>query len=237
MDLALSFFLKRYVDKIVTFYGQSEIFGIPTVAIGNGINLEDNELVSRYWDAGSSPIFRIIGVANVRDYHGFDRVIVGMSEYSGSKEVRFDIVGGGSEIGRLKKLVSQYKLESKVIFHGVLSGKELDRVYSTADLAISTLCMHRRRLRNDSSLKTREYCARGIPFVMCFPDYDFPADFPYAYKVNSDDSSLNISEILDFTKKLINTVEVAEKMRDYARKNLTWDVKMPIVIEKIQEKI
>lgn len=50
----------------------------------------------------------------------------------------FDIVGGGSELGKVKALASSYEL-TNVIFHGIHSIVDMPKFYNTADIMLVTL--------------------------------------------------------------------------------------------------
>jgi len=81
-------------------------------------------------------------------------------------------------------------------------------------------------------LKAREYCARGILFVISYDDVGFPNDFPYMLKVPADESAVDIGQILQFYDR-IKDRDIIKEMRDYAEKNLSWEAKLKPVIDEI----
>ncbi len=84
-----------------------------------------------------------------------------------------------------------------------------------------------------STLKLREYCAEGLPFVYAYDDSEFD-NYRFAKKFSNDDDPIDINEIVSFYNE-IKTENYYEIMRDFARKNLTWDVQMKPVIDVIEE--
>jgi hypothetical protein len=228
-------FLYKYVDKVITYSDHKTIFGIPTIKISNGIDLEIIK-VKEY--NNDSDVINLVGVASISKWHGFDRIIEGLSIYYSNntniKEIFFHIVGEGHELDNLKKLTKKLNLEKYVIFHGFKSGKELDEIFDKCDIAIGSLGMHRMGLKSGSTLKIREYCARGIPFVIGYRDDDFSYDFKYKYTVVGDDSSINILEIINFYNSIKNDDYIKE-MRKYAKEKISWDAKMKPVISRIVE--
>ena len=105
-----------------------------------------------------------------------------MGEYyknGGTREAVFHLVGDGSELPLYKKLVEEYGLERRVRFYGFLSGEPLSQVYNRADIAVSCLGMYRKGMDRESSLKSREYSARGLPIIAVSPVDIFPEDWPY----------------------------------------------------------
>jgi len=163
-------------------------------------------------------------VAHVAKWHGLDRLIKGITNYNGETEIKFHIIGEGTEIKKLKSLVSILKLEKYVIFHGFKTGKELDSFFDRCHIAIGSLAIH--RAGSGSPLKSREYCARGIPFVDSVNDPDFSPDFPYRLKIDSNESLVDLEKIQNFAKNVLKDKEHPKKMRGYAQEKLDWSVKM-----------
>ncbi len=99
-------------------------------------------------------------------------------------------------------------------------------------------CFRKRRQSHnaDSSLKNREYCARGILFVIAYEDWDFPETFPFVHRISKDDTPVDVSQVIKWHENLIKEYpNYSMEMRRYAEENLSWDAKMKPVIEKIKE--
>jgi len=232
IDRAFRKYLHKYVDKVVAISNHEEIFGIPTIRISNGIDIEEVKATSA---SKKVHAINLIGVAGLQFWHGYDRVVTGLYEYyktNPDRKVYFHIVGGGAELENLKKLAETLGLSEFVIFHGPKHGEELDSLFDEAHIAIGSLGLHRSGLRAAAILKTREYCARGIPFVISYDDVDFPNDFPYMLEVPADESPIDIEQILQFYDR-IKEKEFVKEMREYAEKNLSWEVKLKPVIDEI----
>jgi len=121
-----------------------------------------------------------------------------------------------------------------VIFHSRKHAEELDGLFEETHIAIGGLGYHRISLRSAAALKVREYCARGMPFVISYNDLDFPDDFPYMLKVPADESPVDIEQILRFYDR-IKEREFVKEMREYAEKNLSWEAKLKPVIDEINK--
>lgn len=227
--------LKDYVDVIVTFFGQSEIHGIPCIRSANGIDVDEIPVAAAR-RLGRS--VSLIVVANLARWHGIDRLLRGLSAYLESgppRPVTLDIVGDGPSAAELEALSDELGIQSDVRFHGMRSGAELDALYAGADLAISSLGMHRLGLRRSSSLKAREYCARGIPFVLASEDPDFGGDFPFAHRVVADDSPVDVAAVVDFVDELRKRhPHYMMDMRRYAEERLTWKAKLEPVVRYVR---
>jgi len=205
------------------------------IKIGNGIYVDDypRKLPKK------SDTITLLSVAYVQSWHAYDRIIKGLYEYyknNPKKEVFYHCVGDGAELDNLKKLTKELSLEKYIIFHGTKTGQELDKIFDESDIALGSLGNHRKGLNSGSALKNREYCARGIPFVIEFSDQDFPESFPYILKIPSDESPVDVSKIVEWYEELTQShPNYSIEMRKYAEEHLSWDEKMKPVIEKIKE--
>jgi glycosyltransferase involved in cell wall biosynthesis len=228
--------LKNYVDTIVTFYGQSEIFGVPCLQLRNGVDVHRIRLRD---GARSDDQFAMISVANLAERHGLDRVLRGMARYvnqPGAKRTTLHVVGDGPAMADLTVLTTRLGIDDYVRFHGLKSGLELDSVFDEADIALDALAIHRLHLPCSSSLKAREYCARGIPFVLASDDPDFPAELPFVHRIPSNEAPLDLSILVEFYAHLRGTIPtVQQEMRCYAKEHLTWQAKLEPVVHYLRE--
>ena len=224
--------LARYVDRIITFSQDQQIFGTPTINISNGIDFDAIKIKSR--TSTDHKVIRMIGVADIHAWHGYDRVIAGLAEYYKKPhhvKIYFDIVGGGVPgiLDGLKDAVVRNSLDEYVTYHGPKFGEELDRFFEDADLAIGSLARHRSNIFNIKTLKNREYAARGIPFVYSETDEDFE-NMPYIMKAPADESPLDIQSVIDFYQ----TVDLKpEDIRKSVVHSLSWKKQMEKIIEQI----
>jgi glycosyltransferase involved in cell wall biosynthesis len=225
------------VDRIVTFSRHGRIFGVPTIQTDNGVDVDAFPL-SRS-PSRTGPL-RLAGVANVSYWHGYDRVIAGMANYfrnGGARDVHFDIIGDGHDLQQLKDLAASEGLGDRVHFHGARRGQELSDILARCHVGISCIALHRKG-SDTSDLKSREYCARGLPFVIGYHDRDFPADFPFAHQVSTDDAPVDIGQVEGFYHRLqANRPGYPEEMREFAERHLTWKVKMQPVLDALRDHV
>lgn len=229
--------LARYVDAIVTFYGQSEIYGIPCFALCNGVDVTRTCLRTPRADDGE---LSLIAVGNVAERHGLDRVLRGMADYARKPDATpatLHVVGDGPAVPGLLELSGKLGIAERVRFHGMKSGAELNALFDAADVALDSLAIHRLSLPGSSSLKAREYCARGIPFVLASDDADFPPELEFVHRTPSDESALDVSALVSFHERLRRThPEVHREMRRHAEENLTWKRKLEPLVDYLRER-
>jgi glycosyltransferase involved in cell wall biosynthesis len=224
------------VDLVVGISGEKNLkVDEKFILINNGIQLNSVKVKKQ----NKKIYLNLLSIANVAFWHGYDRIIKGLHEYyktNPEKEVFYHCVGEGSDLENLKTLVRELSLEKYVIFHGTKTGEDLDKVVDECDIAFGSLGFHRTGLTGGSPLKAREYCARGIPFVIAYEDWDFPKNFPFVYRIPKDDTPVDVSQVIKWYENLIKEhPNYSIEMRKYAEENLSWDAKMKPVIEKIKE--
>jgi hypothetical protein len=184
----------------VTFSNDKIIFGTPTINLSNGIDF--NQIKQKGPVPPFKNVLRLIGVAEIHFWHGFDRVLTGLAQYYRkpyTRKILFEIVGDGvpEEMVGLKKIVATNHLEEYVTFHGVKSGNELDRLFEESHIGIGSLGRHRSCITHIKPLKNREYAARGIPFIYSEIDDDFE-NMPYIMKAPADETPLDMEKIIEF---------------------------------------
>ena len=101
--------------------------------------------------------------------------------------------------------------------------------FNKADIAVGSLGGHRIAIKYIKSLKSREYCARGIPFFYSAIDPDFEGK-DFIHKVPPNDHPIDIEEIINFVAS--NKFEPI-KIRKYAVENLTWDKQFEKVLQNV----
>lgn len=231
-------FLKTCTDYIVTYSLDKKIWGIPTINICNGIDF-DNEKLLQVSKKNNKSI-HLITVANISYWHGYDRLIRGMSNYykNGTKEynIIFHIVGNGPEKMRLEALTKELNLKDNVVFYGVKVGKELDNIYADKDLGVASLAMHRKDCTYTSELKIREYFAKGLPFIIGTKDVSMDLDqvnrFCLAFP--PDESAIDIDKIIDFWLSVKRDDSIRKEMREYGMAHYDWKIQMQKVLTQVK---
>lgn len=227
--------VKKYVEHCITYTQYSEIFGIKATKIENGIVASSIPLANKR-EGEKDNTLNLIGVANVSNWHGYDRVIKGLSDYKSKHEelpVSLSIIGEGNAYNELEVLAKKFDLTEKVKLYGSLNGKSLDAKFTDVDIGVDVLGMHRRGYNECASLKARDYCARGIPFITSANDKDFPEQLDFVLKIPSNEEPVDIQSVIDFYEKVSKIEDLQQKMRQYAEKHLTWKVKLKPVIDKM----
>lgn len=231
MDKITRCWLARQVDYIITFSNRKKIFGKETITISNGIDFKSVKII----DEKPHRDFNIIGVANLSDWHGFDRIIHGLKNYNKSfhrEKVNFHIISGKDNeyVKSLKTLVIDLDLNEYVFFHGEVVGEKLDELFNQSDLAIGSLGRHRNGIISLKTLKNVEYAARGIPFVYSENNSDFD-NKKYVLKVKADDSPIDIAQLIEFRK----SCQIAPEKIRASISSLSWDTQMKKILSIVEK--
>lgn len=218
------------VERIVTFSDDERIFGQRTVRISNGIDFDAVPLKAAVRDLKDE--VRMLAVANIHPWHGFDRVIEGLARYYAGpheRKVLLRIVGDGmpETLDDYRRRIERSGLEACVRLCGPLAGEALDEAFAWCDASVASLARHRNGIESLKSLKNREYAARGIPFVYSERDSDFDA-MPYVMKAPADESPLDIAAFLHFLDTVNRT---PERIRATIRPALSWERQMRRVLD------
>lgn len=191
--------MRHYVDRIVTFSTDKIIYKIKTIQTRNGVDY----LVVKKAPYIKTNALHLIAVSSVYYLHGYDRIIKGLFSYNklgNQPEVIFDVVGEGPYLNYYKTLVNELGLQKCVIFHGKRNGSDLDDLYAKAIAAVNSLAIHRENLKNESTIKSKEYAAKGLPiisssFVDAFSEQD---NKKFVLRVSETDDDISIEEIVSF---------------------------------------
>lgn len=220
---------------------KTRLYGIPVIHATNGINFdEENVALSN----GLGNTINMICVSGCYFWHGYDRIIKGLSDYyqhsKNPQDINVYVVGEGDCLQEYKELAQKLQLiEKHIFFCGKLEGEALQRIYNKCSLAIEVLAGHRKGLSLSCSLKSREYAAKGLPMITSI-DLDISHDDSkkYILKVPADDSAIDIDEIVSFWKRIYYEDEMAkvrEEIRNTFSKYCSWDIVFNDVIKYMKE--
>ncbi len=230
--------LKKYIDRIVTFSDDKEIFGIKTIRTMNGIDVRSTRLADILPE---DKVIRMIGVAMMQPYHGFERLIMGLSSYyenGGDRDIQITFVGYGSELDYYKKLVKDTHLSNHVIFTGKKQGEELDKLYDGCDLGIGSMGGYKIGIEVFSSIKLGEYLAKGLPVVTGARTLIFDR-FGDKYNLNfpNNNSQIDISKVVEFYDSVYNgkdKIVLRNRIRDFALSAIDIKVVMRDIIDYLE---
>ena len=226
-------FIKKYITLIPVILQNDIKLDLKMISISNGIDYNKFQHTN-----DKKPVldntFHMLIVAHVLPWHGYDRLIKSIKEYQGKKKIVVDIYGDkNQEIKNLEELTKQLNLTKQVYFKGEEKLENILKGIDKYHIAIGSLGYHRRDGKYDTSIKNKEYCAMGLPFVTSSIDLSFPKDFKYLYKVESNDNAFEIEKIIDWYQS-ISKENYKKEMKKYAKKHLEYEFIYKKVFDKLK---
>lgn len=229
--LRVSELAKRLEAKSVDLYAvigenvDGTLRGRPAKNINNGVNVP---AVAQRIPAGRIPEVdtevNVIALASMCKWHGYDRLIRGMAQVEKRERPTVHFVGpdGDGSLRAWELLAKELQVGESIIFHGRLDGEELRLLINRCHGAIGSLALHRIGLHSASTLKAREYMARGIPFIYATVDPTLTSDARGALQVPADETPISIRDVTKFFKKMTSVPNLPDEMRQYAQQELSW---------------
>jgi glycosyltransferase involved in cell wall biosynthesis len=233
-------FLKYVIDKIAVVNYKEPVFGASSISFQNGIDIHN---IPCYKKSGFiENTISLISVSYINYWHGLDRVIRGLSDYYRQKDnlapdFILHIIGEGIELPKIKELAINLDIQNRILFHGLIPRRDLDDYFSTSDIAIGNLGIHRIGLCVATPLKNREYCARGMPFIYGFFDPDFSGKMEFALEIPANDDPVDFQAIIDLHRRVITDTDSHLKIRKYAEEHLSWEMKMKPICDYIEKRV
>lgn len=166
-------------------------FAKTRAVVANGINLAEIHLRAQAPNNDQPRLF-FIGSSGFR-WHGIDKILLLAQK---RPQWRFDIVGG---IGAVTA-----SLPPNVVSHEHLQQSDYAELLASADVAISTLALHRKMMEEASPLKTREYLAAGVPTILAYRDTDFLRGAPFLLQLPNVEENIlpQIGRIDEFVQRM-----------------------------------
>lgn len=232
--------LSSYIDRIAVYTEDEKIFGCKAINFNNGIDMDD------YTPKKPTSItdeLHCISVSSFQWWHGYDRFIEGLHHYystGGTRNIIFHMVGDGREASRYLSLTDKYNLNNHVIFHGMQVGSDLDEIYDKCTIGIASLGFYRLNLNEGKPLKTREYLAKGLPFIFSAKVMDISnIDRDKIYlEVPNNDTPIIIQDVINFHDLIYKNESeesVINRLRKFAEDNYSVSNSMDNVIKFFQE--
>ena len=227
----------RYVDAVVTFGSPVEkLWGIPALPLDNGVDVAS---IPQREDRAPRERISLLGVAGTSIAHGYDRILRGMRQYydnSPKIPLVFHIVGKNETIQQLQGLAASLGLEEQVKFLGYKTAGELAELYCENDAAVSSLGVYRIGLTHLSPLKSREYCAAGIPFLYAYEDRLLSGGLPFALKLPNEDAPADMAAVVDFVQACRQDPALSGKERQFAEEHYDWAIIMQQVLDFVRQR-
>lgn len=166
----------------------------PYIVISNGIELKNYHVLPPSENLNPHLVF--IGTPGY-PWHGVDKLIHLANKLP---EIHFDI------IGYTQKNVQNGQIPPNMVFHDFLKQAEFRKIFSSCDVAVGSLAMHRNNMEEASPLKVREYLAHGLPVILGYFDTDLSMkNLDFVLQIPNTEENVNNHSILirDFAYRMM----------------------------------
>ncbi len=199
---------------------------LPARTVTNGVYVDDVPFTRHARYDGKK--LNLLCIATTFDaWHGLDRILAGLDEYGSRRPfVHLKVVGSVREQDRRLAGRLAGSRAAKIDFLGRLYGHELEEIFKTVHAAFSSLALFRNGMHEGCALKTREYLARGLPFIIGHDDPDLREPQPFFLRISPDDSPVDMDEVVAFAERTLRCEEIPERMRRFAADNVDWKIKV-----------
>jgi hypothetical protein len=198
-----------------------------SIISANGINVKNYQVRESIDFSYPLKVIFLKGTSTNASWNGLDRLINSIDKMENPHE-------------KIKLIICGYKIEGEIpdkkyIEHlGYKNKSDIDELINNVHVGISTLALHKKQLMEASTLKTREYVSRGLPFIYAYTDPDLNEDSKeFALEFPNDDSLIDMEKVIEFAKKAMEDKELPQKMRKYAEEHLDYEVKMKQLLSEL----
>lgn len=168
------------------------------------------------------------GASMEAEYNGLDRLMKGMVAYKGHRKFTLTIIGNHTAME--ERIAEKMGLSEKVFFKSAIYGNDLNKELEHYHLGVGPLAVHRKGIKATSSIKTREFMARGLPFFIAHKDSELSGNadcIPFHEVFEAVESPIDLHRLEDFFERLNRMPNYPEAMRAVALQHLDYRVKIP----------
>ncbi len=175
-------------------------------------------------------------IGNFSIWQGLDYLIQAIpGVLKANKNTRFILVGGGPEMSKIQKKISQFK-NKKILLTGRVSYNEAVRYINAFDIGVAPFIEERNASIGLSPLKIRDYAACGVPIITSrIAGLEMVEEEEIGILVPPDDSVALGRAIIELLNKTEIRKEMGKKGRKIAEKYYSWEKIVNQILELISQ--
>ena len=153
-------------------------------------------------------------------WHGLDILINSLEKYEGARKITLTLVGEITDEN--KSQIAKFKNSSvEIVQTGLVAREELFSLYKLHHLGVDSLGLKRLGILDGSSLKSKEYIARSMPYICVSKDAGLRWAKNFMYYIENVEN-INFADIISWYETL-NDLDYIENYQG-ALKNISWSV-------------
>lgn len=165
-----------------------------------------------------------LAVSNMHKSHCYERILYALRDYNGKYNVHLTMISSETDVYKsIKNLAKELELTDIITFLPSKSVSEVKEIASNCHIGVGRLTYGEKDRTIDTSLKNKDYCAMGLPFISSLTDLSFPAPFEYHYLVSNNTYDIDLEPIIEWYINIRRDLEYKTKMYNYAKEKLQYD--------------
>ena len=223
-------------EDIATYESKAANLNYKTLVLGDAVQTKKFAIKSNLKLEDEFRIVFLKGAVTSADFNGLDRVFKGIKMYKGLFNIKFYLFG--KNLVAEKSLIEQLGIGDHVICSDFIQKEQTDIVINNVHLGIGALAVHRKGLKSTSTIKTREYFARGLPFVYGHNDPDFSNNIEaqkFCLELEASEQAIDFTQIINWYQEIIQEENLQSEMHQYAEKHLDYEVKMGKLVSVLKQ--
>jgi hypothetical protein len=222
-------------DEIGIFQNKTAFGNYHYRVIGDAVNTESFQPMTIDFNTQHIQMVFLKGASMAADYNGLDRLIISLSRQK-NNQFRYYLTIIGNDTDWEKKTIQKYNVEEFVKLKPAMNKQALDMELGNYHLGVGPLAVHRKGIVSTTSIKVREYFARGLPFFFAHHDSgisDHKALQPYFLQLEATDEPIDL-QLLDAFVLSIKTIDdLSNEMHRLAKQYLDYSVQVKQIFDFI----
>ncbi len=222
-------------DEIGIFQKKLAFGYYPYKVVGDAVNTESFQPMTIDFNTQQIQMVFLKGATMDADYNGLDRLILSLSRQKDNPYIYYlTIIGNDTDWE--KKLIEKYNAEQFVSLKPAMIKKALDIELVNYQLGVGPLAVHRKGIFSTTSIKVREYFARGLPFFFAHHDpgvSENPELQPYFLQLNTTDNPIDLTLLNEFIARISQTSNISSEMHRLSYQYLDYKVQVDQIFKFI----
>jgi hypothetical protein len=210
------------VSHEIMRYECSRLKQYRTAVIANGAHVA--EVGSGVVPESDDELRLVMLVGSVAIWHGYERLLHSLIGAKPSRRVRLLLVG----MDRPSDFSWPSEIQHTVEWLGRKSKSEVAAILKTCHIAVGTLALYKKSMKEASPLKVRECLLMGLPMILGYHDTDITPDnrfLPYVFQVPNDNSKIDFQALADWFDLLSHDEDYRKRISALANQTLSMEAK------------
>jgi hypothetical protein len=205
------------------------------LAVGDAVNTESFLPVKIDFDAKNIQMVFLKGASMAADYNGLDRLISSLTRQR-ENQFKYYLTIIGNDTDWEKELIEKFNAGQFVHLKPAMNKQALDIELKKYHLGVGPLAVHRKGIFSTTSIKAREYFARGLPFFFAHHDPgigDNKALQPYFLQFEATDEPIDLQLLDAFVLSMRTKDNFSNEMHQLAKQYLDYSVQVKQIFDFI----